>query len=285
MKPVGTGSANQHNTFSGIVAAVLIVRKQRVRDNNLIANWGRHASERDMMAILQQHGERMAGSLKLFKAENMSVRLGPRSTDKVLFSGVSLEVSPNDVIDLVGPSGSGKTTLLSALARLHPYASGDLTLNGIPASAFTPTHWRTHVALLPQKAAFAPGSVGDNLLLPFMFADKKETPKPTEEAMSELLAEVGLADIALAHSIDRLSVGQMARIAFCRTLLTKPDVLLLDEVDAALDVRSVERIGALVARYVSREGRSCIRIRHREADEYTTRRMLFSQGVLTEEVF
>lgn len=215
-------------------------------------------------------------------ARDLSVRLGPATTNRVLFKGVDLALRPAEVCDLTGPSGSGKTTLLCALARLHPYASGMLVLEGRDSSTITPQHWRTHVALLPQKAAFVSGTVRDNFLLAFGFADKAQAAKPGDEDMLQILEQVGLGSIELDHSIDRLSVGQAARVALCRTLLTKPDVLLLDEVDAALDAESVKMIGELTRRYVNEQCRTCLRIRHREPDEYTTRSLVFAGGMLTE---
>jgi putative ABC transport system ATP-binding protein len=223
------------------------------------------------------------GGQEILSAQGMQVRMGPLPEDRLLFSDLDLSLNPQEIVDLTGPSGSGKTTLLCALARMHPYAQGVLSLEGIDSSEFTPQHWRSHVALLPQKAAFVSGTVKDNFLFAYRFADKEQVSKPSDETMRLILARVGLCDIELGHDIDHLSVGQAARVALCRTLLTSPDVLLLDEVDAALDTASVKKISELISQYVQEEYRCCIRIRHREHDEYTTRHLVFAQGFLTEE--
>lgn len=220
---------------------------------------------------------------RILMAEDLSVHLGSAADAQVLFSGVGLELSAGDLVDLVGPSGSGKTTLLRTLARLHPWATGKLSLDRIPATDITPQVWRTRVALLPQKAAFVEGTIADNLLLPYGLIAWAQTKRPDETQLRSILDDVGLEDIELEHDVERLSMGQSARVALCRTLLTKPEVLLLDEADAALDPVSVERISLLVAGYVRAGRHACIRIRHRESDGHTTRRLVFSDGRLREE--
>jgi len=234
-----------------------------------------------MAGLLEHAAGRVADTT--LEGRGLGVRLGPGAEAPLLFEGVHLTLRPGEVVDLVGPSGSGKTTLLRVLARLHPFGFGELFLDGAPASDLTPQHWRTHVVLLPQKAAFIPGTVADNLLMAFGFATRAGVQRPDGAAQRRLLDAVGLADIELDHDVARLSVGQAARVALCRTLLTGPDVLLLDEADAALDPESVERISALVATYVGEGLHTCLRVRHRESDGHTTRRLVFAQGVLAEE--
>lgn len=233
--------------------------------------------------VMEAREPRGGGTSALLEASGLSVRLGPEPASRLLFEGVGLSVAAGECVDLVGPSGSGKTMLLRTLARLHPYATGALALDGTPASGFTPQAWRMHVAMLPQKAAFLEGTVGSNLLAPFALAIRAEMPKPDEATMCALLNGVGLQALQLDGDISRLSVGQAARVALCRTLLTQPDVLLLDEADAALDSESVGLIGAVVSSYIAQGNRAALRIRHREDDGYTTRRLVLQDGVLSNE--
>lgn len=232
---------------------------------------------------LVQHAEGRRQSPWVLEARDIAVFPGLSGAERPLFQGLSLSLAPREVVDLIGPSGSGKTTLLRVLARMYPCAQGDLILDGVPSENFSPQHWRTHVSLLPQTAAFVEGTILDNILMPFRLTANAEVPRPTDDEMREMLDGVGLGDIDPTRSIDRLSVGQAARVALCRTLSVRPDVLLLDEVDAALDPESVEHIGALVARYVGQGLRACLRIRHRDPDAYTTRCLKLSEGSLSQE--
>ena len=87
----------------------------------------------------------------------------------------------------------------------------------------------------------------------------------------------GLEEIALSRDIAKLSVGQQARVAFMRTVLTDPDVLLLDEVDAALDAQSTHYIGELTTLFAQKGG-IVLRVRHKVDDERACKRLVFNQG-------
>ncbi|MCI1260273.1 MAG: ATP-binding cassette domain-containing protein, partial [Atopobiaceae bacterium] len=180
-------------------------------------------------------------------------------------------------------SGCGKTTLLRTLALLEPGATGRVRLDGTDSSSFTPQHWRARVTLLPQSPALVRGTVAENLLLPYSMSVRAASGAPDEGRMRALLDDVGLDDVELTRDVSRLSLGQKARVALVRTIVTDPDVLLLDEADASLDTESMERIGELTARYVGEGHRGCLRIRHRDPDRYTMRRLAFGDGTFVEE--
>ncbi|MGN0034836.1 MAG: ATP-binding cassette domain-containing protein [Coriobacteriales bacterium] len=212
-------------------------------------------------------------------AASVQTATGPRQ----VFSGVSVELRAGEVVDLVGPSGAGKTTLLCVLARMQPGSTGRLELDGVDAREMPARFWRANVALLPQQAAFVPGDVRTNLLYPFRFKVRAGVAPPGDERLRAELDAAGLSDVELERDVERLSGGQRARVALCRTLVTDPRVLLLDEVDAALDAGSVETIGRLVADHVASRGVACLRVRHRSADSYTTRRLVLEAGRLSKE--
>jgi hypothetical protein len=122
-----------------------------------------------------------------------------------------------------GPSGAGKTTLLRALARLLPDVTGALTLAGRPATDYEPAEWRSRVTLLPQTAAMRPGTVRDNLLMPWRLKVRSADLPPPDGVLEQALHDVGLAEIALGRDASRLSVGQAARVALLRAVLTGPE--------------------------------------------------------------
>jgi len=82
--------------------------------------------------------------------------------------------------------------------------------------------------------------------------------------------------------VERLSEGQAARVALLRTVLTRPDVLLLDEPDAALDEESAEQVGLLTREFVDAGG-AVVRVRHHRTDGLADRRLRLKGGTLTEE--
>ena len=208
--------------------------------------------------------------------------VGPASIGSpVVLDRVRFAVAAGEVVDIGGQSGAGKTTLLRALARLLPDATGRLVLRGTPAAEIAPAEWRRRVTLLPQKAALRPGTVRENLLLPWTLKLRGGESPPAEGALSSALADVALADIALDRDVSRLSVGQAARLALARTVLSAPEVLLLDEPDAALDDESAAQVAQVTARFAA-EGGAVVRVRHQRAGGQATRRLRLADGRLNE---
>lgn len=203
-----------------------------------------------------------------------------------VLNDVSLAVAAGEVVDITGPSGAGKSTLLRALALLLPSVTGDLVLDGVSADSMKPQGWRRQVTLLPQKPVVVPGSVRDNLLVPWRLKIRSSSHPPNDEAMRAALDMLGL-DVGLDREAVRLSVGQQGRLGFARVWLTGPRVLLLDEADAALDEESTTAMGAAITRFAEQgwpTGRhsAVVRVRHRADDGLASRRLRLSAGVLEE---
>lgn len=218
----------------------------------------------------------------ILAARNATASLPTESGSAVIFDNVSLAVSAGEIVDVVGPSGCGKTTLLRVLARLLPGASAELSLDGTPAEQIAPTAWRAQVALLPQKPAVAEADVRANLLLPWTLRVRGVGARPSDGALEAALASVGLGDVGLTRDVARLSVGQVARVALLRVLLTEPRVLLLDEPDAALDEASAEAVGQLTREFAERGG-AVVRVRHHRTDGLASRRLRLCDGGLSPE--
>ena len=218
----------------------------------------------------------------LLDARDLVAVLQGDTGDVRVLDGVSLSLAENTVTDVVGPSGSGKTTLLRALARLLPVVSGKLELDGVSSESIPGPAWRAAVALLPQKPAIIDGTVRDNLRLPWTLKVRHGHHAPDDAALRAALDRVEL-DAALDRDAARLSVGQQARVALVRTLLTHPRVLLLDEPDAALDELSSAAVSALTREFAE-QGGAVVRVRHHRTDEIADRRFRLVGGALTSEM-
>jgi putative ABC transport system ATP-binding protein len=221
-------------------------------------------------------------SLPVLEARDLAAsRNGDAGPLRVL-DGVDLAVTRGTLTDVVGPSGAGKTTLLLALARLLPGVRGELFLEGEPATAVDPRSWRLRVAYLPQRSALLPGTVEASLMLPWRLKVRAGADAPSPSSARAALDRVHLSDVALDRDVDRLSEGQAARVALLRCVLTRPDVLLLDEPDAALDDESADRVGLLTREFVDGGG-AVLRVRHHRSDGLAGRRLRLSSGKLSEE--
>ncbi len=214
---------------------------------------------------------------------------GANSDDnKTIFHDLAFELHAGQIVDFVGPSGSGKSTLLTAIARLNPYATADMTLDGADAASMTPERWRRLVAYVPQRPTLIGDTVREAIMMPYSLrvhqrADDSSLPeerRPSEETLRRTLDEVGCGDIELDRPPQELSVGQQARVCLLRTLLTGPKVLLADEVDAGLDDENADKVGRMLAHAAGRN-MAIMRVRHRAADGRADRTLRLRNGVLS----
>nr|WP_321513000.1 ATP-binding cassette domain-containing protein [uncultured Pseudodesulfovibrio sp.] len=162
-----------------------------------------------------------------------------------------------------GPSGSGKSTLLRLLCRLEEIQSGSIHYKECDITDIPPASLRRCVAYVQQIPTLLPGTVRENLLLPFSFQSNKGITPPSDLELVGYMNSFLLTDMTLDSEADRLSVGQSQRICLIRSLLLRPEVILLDEPTASLDHESAEVVLAKAAE-LSSQGITVIMISHSE---------------------
>lgn len=159
--------------------------------------------------------------------ENISVKLGREA----VLHDISVELTPGKLYVLVGPNGAGKTTLLKAMASLLTLQSGMISYNGLDLVAQRPGVRAEHIAYLPQERGIAWNlSCVDVAALG---AQHLATELARQKAFAELQG-LGLQEVA-DRGVFGLSGGQRARVLLARVLVSRADVLLLDEPLIALD--------------------------------------------------
>ncbi|WP_431231888.1 sulfate/molybdate ABC transporter ATP-binding protein [Mycolicibacterium psychrotolerans] len=183
---------------------------------------------------------------------------------------VAFEVAAGEVLAILGPNGAGKSTTLHVIAGLLQPDSGRVcvggrTLTDTAAGISVPTHDR-HVGVLLQDPLLFPHL---NVQANVAFAPRSRGAgrEAARHAAARWLAEVGLADLA-DRKPDQLSGGQAQRVAIARALAAEPQVLLLDEPLAGLDVAVAASVRALLRR-VSSAGRATVLITHDLLDVLT----------------
>lgn len=147
---------------------------------------------------------------------------------------LSLSLNPNEITCLLGPSGSGKSTLLRLAAGLEPVQSGRIELDGeiLAAPGFNPPPEQRPIGLMFQDNALFPNmSVADNI----GFGLASVSASARNKRIDELLQMIGLQGYAKRFP-HQLSGGQQQRITLARALAAKPQVLLMDEPYASIDV-------------------------------------------------
>jgi UDP-glucose/iron transport system ATP-binding protein len=158
-----------------------------------------------------------------------------------ILCGIDLEVPAGELTAIVGPSGGGKSTLVRLLNRLEEADAGRILLRGEELKCFPVLELRRRVGLVLQKPFMFPGSVLDNLQLPFRYRGNV-TPEAGDARLAEVLRRCGLTPELLEREARSLSVGQQQRVCLARTLLPGPSLLVLDEPTSALDRPTGDRL-------------------------------------------
>ena len=146
---------------------------------------------------------------------------------------VSLTVKKGEFFSLLGPSGCGKTTLLRMLGGFERPDSGRIYLEGRDITDLPPNQRRVHT-VFQNYALFPTMTVWDNIAFSLKLAKKDK--EEIEESVDKILEMIQLADQAWKYP-NQLSGGQKQRVAIARALVDRPQVLLLDEPLAALDLK------------------------------------------------
>ena len=153
--------------------------------------------------------------------------------DKAVLNDVNLSVRKGEFVTILGPSGCGKTTLLRLIAGFQTASEGVITIAGKDITQ-TPPHKRPVNTVFQKYALFPHLNVFNNIA--FGLKLKKLPGATIEKKVKQALRMVGMTDYE-DRDVDSLSGGQQQRVAIARAIVNEPEVLLLDEPLAALDLK------------------------------------------------
>ena len=180
----------------------------------------------------------------------------------IILNDLDMNVQEGEVVVILGPSGCGKSTLLRCINGLEEIQSGSVRVQGKEISGT-----KENAGLLRQKVGmvfqsydlFPHLSVLGNIMLSPVKVQKRKKDEVKEEAL-ELLKKVGLADKADSYP-RQLSGGQKQRVAIVRALILHPEILLFDEVTAALDPEMVREVLDVILS-LAKQGKTMLIVTH-----------------------
>lgn len=182
--------------------------------------------------------------------------------NELIFKNVNFEFKKGDVISIVGKSGCGKSTMLKCINKLEEINSGEIMFNGVNINEIPLTVLRQKIGIVFQEYnLFDHLTVIENLTLA-LIKIKKYSLNRSLKLARDVLKKIDLLDKQDKYP-DELSGGQKQRVAIARTLLMKPEIILLDEPTSALDKEMKESVLNLIKEMV-KEDMTLIIVSHEE---------------------
>ncbi len=192
----------------------------------------------------------------LFEIQHLSYAYHTMQGETPALSDITFTVNTGDFVAIVGPSGCGKSTLLNLLAGMLTPESGTLLLNGTPLT----TDSRRHIGyMLQQDYLLEWRSIWKNVLLGLEI--RRELTEDSRAYARQLLKQYGLEKFSSSKPSE-LSGGMRQRAALVRTLVLKPDLLLLDEPFSALDYQTRLSVSNDIGSIIRREKKTAILVTH-----------------------
>jgi len=179
-----------------------------------------------------------------------------------VLKGVSMDIMKGECVCIIGPSGSGKSTLIRCVNALNDIQSGSITVEGqeVNAPGLNKLDLRKKVGMVFQQYNLFPHKTAlQNIMMAPLHVLKQDEGE-VEERARQLVKKVRLEGKENSYP-GELSGGQQQRVAIARSLAMNPDVMLFDEVTAALDPETVKEV-LVTIQDLAEEGMTCILVTH-----------------------
>jgi ATP-binding cassette subfamily B protein len=185
------------------------------------------------------------------------------SNEVQVLHGVSFTAAPGETIALVGHTGAGKTTIVNLLARFYDRTGGEIFIDGVPIERVRLASLQSQLGLVLQDNILFAGSVMDNI--------RFGRPGASDDEVREAAAALDCLDILddlpeglytdVGERGTALSLGQRQLVCFCRAMIARPRISMLDEATSAVDTHTEHKVQTALERLM--EGRTNIVVAHR----------------------
>ncbi len=212
------------------------------------------------------------------RIELREVHFGYETANRDAINGVNLVIEPGETVALVGQTGAGKSTLVKLIARFYDVTGGAVLVDGVDARSYDLAQYRHRLGVVPQEAYLFAGTVRDAIA----YGRPAATDAEVEAAARSVGAHEMIARLPggyyhpIAERGRNLSAGQRQLLALARAQLVDPDILLLDEATAALDLASEAAVNRATEQLTSR--RTTIVVAHRLTTAAAADRIVVMDG-------
>lgn len=204
--------------------------------------------------------------------------------ESILLDSQNIDIKPSSISIIAGSSGSGKTSILRIINRLDEPSGGNILYNGVNIKDIDIIKLRKSIVLVPQIPTTFNNTVKDNLLIQSKLGI---TPYPSDDIIIKTLNICGLDKHYMDKNAENLSLGEKQRVCIARSIINKPDVLLLDEPTSSLDIQNSQAILKLITDLNNELGITIIMVTHKieqskmlSADYYTLNNKQLTQGII-----
>lgn len=183
--------------------------------------------------------------------------------DRLVLEDVSFTVKPGETIALVGPTGAGKTTIVNLISRFYDVTSGRITIDGNELHDVTLKSLRSQMGVMTQDTFLFTGTVRENICYGRSNATEEEMIAAAKAVHAHdfiMRMEKGY-DTEISERSGQLSIGQRQLLAFARTMVSDPRILILDEATSSIDTHTERMVQQGIEALV--KGRTSFIIAHR----------------------
>lgn len=183
--------------------------------------------------------------------------------DTMVLNDVSFQIKPGETIALVGPTGAGKTTIVNLISRFYDITKGDIYVDGHSLKEVSIQSLRRQMGIMTQDNFLFSGTIKENIRYGKLDADDEEIIAAAKAVNAHdfiMKLEKGY-DTEISERGARLSIGQRQLLAFARTMVSRPGILILDEATSSIDTHTEILVQQGIEKLL--EGRTSFVIAHR----------------------
>jgi iron complex transport system ATP-binding protein len=184
-----------------------------------------------------------------------------RYNSHLVLDGIDFSVAPGEILAVLGPNGVGKTTLLKCINAIHRPAAGAVYVDGKAVLKLSPVKVARKVGYVAQRNEPSRVTAFDAVLMGRRPHVRWRVSRDDLETVNAALRQVGLTDLSMRY-VDRMSGGELQKVAIARALVQEPRLMLLDEPTSSLDLKNQVEILGLIRRVVREHGIAAVMTMH-----------------------